>query len=357
MSISATGQITIIDYNDALSLNAFITSNQTKTQIYNPDNKSYLPDWKTTNIILSPSLFVTGVSTDIITTNEVKSVDWYYINNGTKTKIENNIDYSINTTNKSLTIKKNIDENLVGIDYIASITFYDSYSELDIIIEAGITLSKVLSGSDTVNAIAWLPDGNIFKNDEVISLTAQCDLWKGSIISDMASYQWYKKNPTQSTDQGGGVGWQKLSNDTNIQTGVTTNIITVFASSVAHHAVYKCIVTDSDPTSSTFDKKFEDTVTFTDQSDPIHCVITSSEGNIFKNGAGESTLIAKIYQAGQEIDINGDIYLYKWYKYNKLGTLITNWGGTNINYKLGKQIVVKSSEIDEKATFIIEIER
>ena len=41
----AQGQFTIIDYNDALTLTGYIGSNLAKTQMYNPDNGSYNPDW------------------------------------------------------------------------------------------------------------------------------------------------------------------------------------------------------------------------------------------------------------------------------------------------------------------------
>ena len=44
----AQGQFTIIDYNDALTLTGFIGSNLAKTQMYNPDNGSYSPDWTST---------------------------------------------------------------------------------------------------------------------------------------------------------------------------------------------------------------------------------------------------------------------------------------------------------------------
>ena len=52
----AQGQFTIIDYNDALTLTGYIGANLAKTQMYNPDNGSYTPDWKTKNLVLTPSL-------------------------------------------------------------------------------------------------------------------------------------------------------------------------------------------------------------------------------------------------------------------------------------------------------------
>ena len=52
----AQGQFTIIDYNDALTLTGYIGSNLAKTQMYNPDNGSYTPDWKTKNLVLTPCM-------------------------------------------------------------------------------------------------------------------------------------------------------------------------------------------------------------------------------------------------------------------------------------------------------------
>ena len=72
----AQGQFTIIDYNDALTLTGYIGSNLAKTQMYNPDNGSYTPDWKTKNLVLTPSLYVIGTTADQIATANVTSVKW-----------------------------------------------------------------------------------------------------------------------------------------------------------------------------------------------------------------------------------------------------------------------------------------
>ena len=60
----AQGQFTIIDYNDALTLTGYIGSNLAKTQMFNPDNSTYSPDWSSTNLVLTPSLYVIGTTTD-----------------------------------------------------------------------------------------------------------------------------------------------------------------------------------------------------------------------------------------------------------------------------------------------------
>ena len=64
----ARGQVTIIDQNDAVSLQAFIGSSQPLTQVFNKDTGVYAPSWAASPfLVLTPSLFVSGkASTDQI---------------------------------------------------------------------------------------------------------------------------------------------------------------------------------------------------------------------------------------------------------------------------------------------------
>jgi phage minor structural protein len=77
--------------------------------------------------------------------------------------------------------------------------------------------------------------------------------------------------------------------------------------------------------------------------------ISSTAGNVFKNGTGSTTLTAKVFLAGQEADLDGSRYTYNWTKYDKTGALVNGYS------KSGKNITVDSSEITEKATFKVEI--
>lgn len=65
----ARGQVTIIDQNDAISLQAFIGSSQPLTQVFNKDTNTYAPSWAASPyLILTPSLYVSGkASVDQIT--------------------------------------------------------------------------------------------------------------------------------------------------------------------------------------------------------------------------------------------------------------------------------------------------
>lgn len=353
----ATGQFTIIDYNDALTLTGYIGSNKPKTQMFNPDNNSYTPDWSTANLVLTPSLFKLGSATDIITSAEVQSIDWYDVSNGTETLITANASYAIGASKpKALTVKTNVLAGLPGKDFMCKIVYRDVTTGLDLTYKMSISFSRVVNGGGIADAVAWCPEGNVFKNGTVTSLKAQCDLWRGSVIDNtLVTYQWYQQDTAVSTDQGGGIGWRKLTEVAGTTTGVTSNSLTVFPSAVNVYAVFKCLIKDTDTNSNTKDQTFMDTVTFADQSDPMQVTITSTGGDIFKNGIGSTVLTAKVFQAGNEIDSAGTKYSYKWFKYKSDNTLDTNFGGTGINFKTGKTLNVGDADVDVKATFIVEV--
>ena len=356
MAVVATGQITIIDYNDALSLTGYISSNKPKTQMYNSDNGTYNPDWAASNVVLTPSLFILGTATDIIATAAVTSITWYDVSAGTEVLLTNDVNYAIGASGaKALTIKTNRLAGLPGKDFMCKVIYHDASTNLDLTLKIPISFSRVINGSGITDAVAWLLDGAVFKNGTVATLRAQCDLWRGSLPdTTLVLYQWYKLvagNP----DEGAGAGWDTCANAANVLAGVTTNVLTIYPAAVLGYGVFKCKVTDNDPTSPTYNTAFWDTVTVADQSDPVQCTVTSSGGEVFKNGVGSSTLTAKLYRAGAEIDVAGTTYTYKWYKYDSAGVKVLLWGGA-VDYKTGKTLAIGDADVLVKNTFIVEVE-
>lgn len=358
MATKATGQFTIIDYNDAISLSGYIQSNRQKTQMFNPDNASYTPDWSTENLILTPSLFILGNSSDIITSTAVQSVSWYDVTAGSEgSAITANTTYGLSgTKNHVLTVKTNTMAGIPGKEYMCKVVYKDPTTLMDLVVKIPISFSRVVNGSGITDAIAWAPKGNVFKNDESSSLEAECDLWRGSVVDKTSvSYQWYQFDTEQLTDVGGGISWRKLTEVANVTTGVTSSKMLVYPSAVPVYAVFKCIIKDTDSSSNTYNKFFEDTVTFEDKSDPIQVSIVSTGGDVFKNGVGSTNLTAKLFRAGAEIDTGGSGYTYKWFKMDKDGVIDPNFDGTGVNFKTGKSIGIGSGDVNVKATFIVEI--
>lgn len=351
----ATGQFTIVDYNDALTLTGFIGSNHPKTQIYNPDNGAFNPNWASTNLVLTPSLYKLGSTTDIITATEVTSVKWFEA--GSSKAITTAGSYALSGTKSHiLTIKTNVLSSIVAKDWICEVTYLDPTTNLSLTHKMSITFNKVINGGGIVDAIATSPLGNVFKNGDVASLTAKVELWRGSVVDTTSvTYQWYMQDSTVLTDQGGGIGWKKLTDTSGMYTGCTTNTLTLFSTAVVNYATVKVSIKDTDTASNTYNQFFWDTVSFIDNSDPLQIQVASTGGDVFKNGVGSTTLTARVFQAGNEIDTAGTKYTYKWFKYDKDGTLVTNFGGTSVNYKTGKTLTVGDADVDVKATFSIEI--
>lgn len=355
---TAQGQFTIIDYNDALTLTGYIGSNLAKTQMFNPDNNTYNPDWSSTNLVLTPSLYIIGTTTDQITSSNVTNVKWY---EGTSTTaITANDTHGLSGTKSHiLTIKKNVLAGLPGKDYKCVITYKDDSTGLELTHPLSITLTRVVNGGGIVDLIVTTPSGNVFKNAEVPSLTAKAELWRGSTVDTTSvTYKWAKQDPsvTSTTSPGYdadfGIGWYKLSDVTSKYSGTATATLTIYASAVESYAVFKCCAKDTDSSSSTYNSKFYDVASFIDNSDPLQVVITSTGGDVFKNGVGSTTLRAVVYQAGTEIDSTG-AGTYTWTKYNKDGQIDTSWGTSG--HKTGKSLSVGTSDVQTKATFMVQV--
>ena len=215
----------------------------------------------------------------------------------------------------------------------------------------------MVNGSGIVDLLVTTPNGNVFKNEEVASLTAKAELWRGSTVdTTKVSYKWAVMDAsvtaTSSTgyDADFGIGWRKLSDTADKYTGTATNTLTVYAAAVDSYAVFKCCAQDTDSASASYNTKFFDVATFIDNSDPLQIIVTSTGGDVFKNGQGTTVLTAVCYQAGSEVDVAGN-GSYTWTKYNKDGVVDTSWG-TN-GSKTGKTLSVSSTDVDTKATFMV----
>lgn len=78
-------------------------------------------------------------------------------------------------------------------------------------------------------------------------------------------------------------------------------------------------------------------------------IITSTAGNVFKNGIGSTELTANAFLSGLEYDADGTKYTYTWSKHDKTGNLVPSF------IKTGKTITVNANEIDEKATYVVTV--
>ena len=336
-----------------------VSADASELTITNPtafESRPYTPDWKTKNLVLTPSLYVIGTTADQIATPNVTSVKWYV--GDSNTAITAGTNYALSGAKSHiLTVKANVMAELPGIDYRCVITYKDESTGLSLTHPLTISFSRVVNGSGIVDLLVTTPNGNVFKNEEVASLTAKAELWRGSTVdTTKVSYKWAVMDTsvtaTSSTgyDADFGIGWRKLSDTADKYTGTATNTLTVYAAAVDSYAVFKCCAQDTDSASASYNTKFFDVATFIDNSDPLQIIVTSTGGDVFKNGQGTTVLTAVCYQAGSEVDAAGN-GSYTWTKYNKDGAIDTAWG-TN-GSKTGKTLSVSSADVDTKATFMV----
>lgn len=114
----ASGQITIIDYTDAVALMGYLSVNKPRTQFLTM-NGVYTPDWTqpADNITIDSELYLMGGGSNLISTNDprVSNIRWYYRLDGDSnyTQINGTGSYALSTnsgctTNSTLTIKGNV---------------------------------------------------------------------------------------------------------------------------------------------------------------------------------------------------------------------------------------------------------
>jgi hypothetical protein len=198
----ARGQVTIIDQNDAVSIQAFIGSNQPLTQVYNKDTNAYAPSWTASPyLVLTPSLFVSGKgSADQITsvgnasnlTPGVKAgtAKWYK-NGAVITSGQDSCTIGAASAKYALTVKANhMTVSAPQVRYSFEAVYIDS-NGLEVPFRSEIQFTQHLNAGAMIAAVCYAPDGIVFKNDEVATLKAHCDLWRGAAIDTTnVSYAW-----------------------------------------------------------------------------------------------------------------------------------------------------------------------
>lgn len=340
----ARGQITIVDLNDAKSMSMYLGSNQPLTQIFNKENSSYVPNWTASPfLVITPELYVSGTTINVI--SRLKAAPTYTINGGAITAFGGTVAAA---SPYALTIKNNM-TSTSQVKVECSGIYVDPDTGLETPVKAVINFSKTENAGQLIVAIAYAPRGNVFKNDQSATLTAHCDLWRGSTIDNTkVSYQWYKLKSDGT--------WETLAaSNTYGISGTTTNEIIIPASAVLNFESFKCIIKDTDTASGTYNTSVSDIISFSDLSDPYVVEVSSTTGDKIINGTGSTTLNVRVWQNGEAFaDSAADTkFTFSWKKYKKDGTQDTAWGTSGV--KTGRSLTVTAAEVDVKATFIVEL--
>lgn len=195
------GEISIVDLTDSRSLVAYISSNNRRQVIYDPDTDSYLPDFSEDPLTLTPELYIAGGGANIV--DQVSSLRWTAQTNSTGRfeEITNGNGYSIGSSHE-LTINRNIFEDLTSILFRVEMVYHDDGIDRDIYVQADIELVRLSNGqtgrdgSSGDSSYVWVrysthsdgrdmspnPDGTIY-----MGITTTLD---SEPPSNPSAYQW-----------------------------------------------------------------------------------------------------------------------------------------------------------------------
>ena len=374
MTIVSSGQITLTDLSDAAVLSAFITAGSSTTQTYDATAQTWSPSYATTAQVLTLNLTKAGSSTSILSGLQ-GSVTWTRNDNGTAATISSttstDTQYLSGTANSVLNTKVNIPIAGSASRFTATGSWLDPITGLLVPFSATIDLTVVQLAKAAVITNVYTGNGGAFYNNLPSSLTVNADLYKGGQLSsgNKQIKFFYASSSVMSTgstgyDADGGLGWYLCSSTT---TGSTPNVqpsnvmvtsqgvLTVTPDFVTNAQSFKAVIIDK--TGGTAGTSASGIVTILDYSDPISITVESSSGSVFKNGSGITTLTARLYQTGAEIDLAGTGYTYKWSRRDQNGVLDANFGGASNQYKTGKSITVTASDVVVKGIYTCEVNK
>lgn len=368
--IVSAGQITLTDISDAPVLSAFINASRTISQTYNSSTRVYNPSYATGELRLTLNLTKAGTNQSLLP-NVQGFVKWFKIENGNRTEITSTdktqqifLDMG---KRESLVTKYNVPIESTTVRYEANGIWIDPISTLPVPFSAYIDTTVVQLGEAAVIANVYTANGNVFYNNQPSVLTVNADLYKGGSLSGGPKVINFFKADTSvnsSSSQGyhadAGLGWKLCTAQNtpgmtpNVQPNTNTNgqgVLTLTAESVVNTQTIRAIIYDRDGTNS----KTVGVATIIDFSDPVVVSIESTGGDVFKNSQGSTTLNARLFQNGDEIDTAGSAYTYRWACRDKNGNLNNGFGGTGNPYRNGKTITVTANDVNSKATYICEV--
>ena len=255
-----------------------------------------------------------------------------------------------------------------------------------------IQWSKVNTGATGTAAYVltvYSSDGTVFTNgqaNDTDGITLQAQFYQGSsnLTANSKSYFLWEKFESGA--------WVQVQADT---AGTAGSAYTVHAADVQGSATYRCRARYNSTTVF-----FYDTITIIDKTDNYQADIDSTAGDVFKNTVGQTCLICRLWQNGQEVDplksttysktapsspATGDFYYwiqtsgattklmrysgsgwadvtsddtykhektYKWYRRDKDG----NPMDSGAVFATGKVIYVDGDDVTVKTVFVCEVE-
>ena len=340
MSVLATGQITFIDYNDALSLTGFINSTHPKTQVYSKDGGgTYSANWVSSNNLLTPNLFkqASGAAgIDLVSPTGGNGVGITNAKWTLKLFTDSPVVITAGASNASfgsvsssapytLTLNKNcMSEAKPSLECTFSCTYTDPSTALSIDFRTSVSFSLMKSGGKAVFVQVYEDHGMyVIRNGAVASssLLLKFAVYRNGVkdTSVTGSAQWKYRDPGGSwVNDGSAVS---LSGS-NPETAATKTIGAATVDAITGSRTYRIEFTDNDSEADVTGTVYATDVTILDLTDPYQLEYTVDGGTIFKNGEGTKTIHFRLFQNGVEVDlVSGSYKLYRLTLHDQNGNL------------------------------------
>ena len=356
-TLVTTGQITIVDNNDARNITAAISSNYSVQAIYTKDEAasiSYIPNYSSTNLVLTPTIGISGLSTSQVwaalknrqfsftqggtaLTSSSTPGTFYSVSGSSGTYAEGVVTNPFAVANlidgSSTAATLTISGNLGSTTGTQTIYFDADYTDPTTSLVTHITCSVVLNTIKTgTNAVYITFRGNNSINQSTTStktnVAIAADLVRqGGVDTTGLTYKWYIATSGTQIDNAltGGTGPTGAANygfstttapalpatgtlNTNIPTaGASTvhNTLTMSELAVNDLAVFRVDITDGAGT--TYSANF----TIYDVSDPYDVKITTTNGEKLPNGIGSTQVYPLVYTGSTALS-NLAGYYFDW---------------------------------------------
>lgn len=351
MSIVTTGQITIVDQNDAKPITGTMTANPGPQQVYSKDESttSWLPDWTTANgntgILLTPKVYLGGLGVSIDITSQLTNPKWSTdlataITGATTVASNASLAPLFGTgtyaavaatgTNPSLKIKSNFLDTVPQ----ATIYFEGDYTDLATSLTSHVVVQLTLGMVKTgTNSVYVLTRGqNVIEpatgsTKTVVAMAA--DLFRAAGVDTSGlTYRFFEANgatqinSTMNTKYGmksTAYGSTPTGSLAEIGVGLPTgsawsanNTLVIHEIAVTDIGNYRVEAKDADGTI------YQAYFTIFDQSDPYQCNVISTSGDKLQNGVGSTSLTPDIYYGQAKLgSLTG--WTFTWTFYNKNG--------------------------------------
>lgn len=238
MTVLTSSQQTFVDITDQRKLSAYITSNLPKTQSEDPNTlpHEYAPDWTSSNLVLTPVIFLDQTSVALSATG--LTITW---KRKDSTSAESSLAAGETAANGILTVNANkLSASDSGmITYICYISYYDSETKNTVNISSDITYTLVRNAENAKLAYVTA-DTYVFKYDTSSTLVGASQATLTAQVQGVTISKWQYKNSS-----GAWANYPTTSDNTSITGGtlVVKPTHSVFVNNVAQ---IKCVTSDSD---------------------------------------------------------------------------------------------------------------